>query len=128
MSVLEGLPIVFLGGGAGAAARHGVGRMTGNWSAITGWPLGTFAVNLTGSLFLGLLAGLAERGLGPAIQLLLGTGVAGGYTTFSSLSYESVRMAEEGRWRDALLNPAASLVLGFLAFAGGLALTQGAGL
>jgi fluoride exporter len=127
VSALGDLALVFAGGGVGAAARHAVARLVARSSVGAELPLGTLAVNLSGSLFLGMVTGWAERGLSPAAQLLLATGLAGGYTTFSTLSYETVRLAEEGLWRAALLNPAVSLVAGLAAFAGGIALTQGVG-
>lgn len=120
--------LVFAGGAGGAAARHGVGRLAGRWTVGVSWPVGTFAVNMAGSFVLGGLVAWSGHGLGSGAQLLLATGVCGGFTTFSSLSYESVRLAEQGLWRQAVANPLISLVLGFGAFALGWALLQGAGL
>ena len=82
-------------------------------------PVGTLVVNVTGCLALGLLTGV---GLGKVPEAVLGTGVCGAYTTFSTFSYETVRLAEERALRPAALHVAASLGLGLLAVLGGLAL------
>ena len=100
---------VALAGGLGAAARlvlDGAVRQR-----VPGYPLGTVLVNLTGSLLLGLVAGLAAgAALPPAVQLVAGTGVLGGYTTFSAAGGETVRLAREGRWSAALLHGLGMLV------------------
>jgi len=100
---------VALAGGLGAAARlvlDGAVRQR-----VPGYPLGTLLVNLTGSLLLGLVAGLtAGAALPPAVQLVAGTGFLGGYTTFSTAGVETVRLAREGRWSAALLHGVGMLV------------------
>lgn len=86
-------------------------------------PLGTFAINVTGSLVLGFLTGLALYHAFPSTpKVVLGTGFCGAYTTFSTFTYETVRLAEEGQLRGALRNFVASLVVPALAAALGLAL------
>jgi CrcB protein len=79
--------------------------------AGSGFPWGTLAVNLTGAFVLGFFAG---RLSGDA-QLLVGTGLLGGYTTFSTWMFESHRLGEDGELRRGLLNLLGSLVLGILA-------------
>lgn len=99
---------VALAGGLGAAARlvlDGAVRQR-----VPGYPLGTLLVNLTGSLLLGLVAGLAGAALPPAVQLVAGTGFLGGYTTFSAAAVETVRLAQEDRWSAALLHGVGMLV------------------
>jgi CrcB protein len=87
------------------------------------FPWGTFAVNMTGCLALGLLTGLGlYHGLGATTRTMIGTGGLGAYTTFSTLSFETVRLAEDGAPDRALLNAAGSLLLGLAAAATGLAL------
>ena len=87
------------------------------------FPAGTIAINVTGSLLLGLLTGLAlHHGLAPQALTVLGTGLLGAYTTFSTFSYETVRLLEEGAVAAAALNVAASLALGLTAAAAGLGL------
>ena len=111
-AVLVGLGLV---GGAGALGRFlldsAVSRRAGS-----PFPLGTLAVNLTGALVLGVLAGAAVAG--DALRLA-GTGLLGAYTTFSTWALEAHRQAEDGRARGALLNLGGSLVLGLaVAWAG----------
>jgi CrcB protein len=87
------------------------------------FPWGTFAVNVSGCLALGVLTGLGlYHGLGDTTRIVVGTGGLGAYTTFSTLSFETVRLAEEGAVDQALLNAAASLLVGLAAAAAGLAL------
>ncbi|MDX6314975.1 MAG: fluoride exporter [Streptomyces sp.] len=79
------------------------------------FPWGTFAVNVTGCLLLGLLTGTVS----PHLQLLLGTGLCGALTTYSTFSYETLRLAEQGARLFSALNVVASLVAGLAAaFAG----------
>ena len=91
--------IVFLGGGIGAALRHGVNRaalaMLG-----AGFPLGTFIVNVAGSYVMGVIAALfLANGIGdhPA-RLFLATGLLGGFTTFSAFSLDAGVMWQRGEW------------------------------
>jgi CrcB protein len=87
------------------------------------FPWGTFVVNVSGCLLLGLLTGLGlYHGLGATTRTVVGTGGLGAYTTFSTFTFETVRLAEEGAAAEALLNVGASLVLGLLAAGAGLAL------
>jgi CrcB protein len=113
---------VALGGATGAAARFAVAQWTG---ARWGWtfPWGTFAVNVTGSLAIGLVMTLlVARGADPICQLLLVTGFLGGYTTFSAFSFEALSLLEARRWDAAALYVIGSVVLGLLATALGLGL------
>ncbi|KUN05980.1 chromosome condensation protein CrcB [Streptomyces yokosukanensis] len=84
------------------------------------FPWGTLAVNVTGCLVLGLLTGAASAGAaGPHLQLLLGTGLCGALTTYSTFSYETLRLTEAGSGLYAAVNAAASVVAGLAAaFAG----------
>ena len=105
--------VVVLGSGLGGLARY----LTSTWMAERfgpDYPWGTFTVNVVGAFFIGLLATLAdERGMiGPQTRLLLVVGVLGGFTTFSSFSLETLRLAESGELLAAVLN-----VLGSVAFA-----------
>ncbi len=119
--------LVFLGtalaGGLGAACRlllDGLiqGRTTGRF------PWGTITINLTGSFALGCVIGLAGGELVPGgIAFVLGTGFLGGYTTFSTASYETVKLAREGRWAASAANGLGVLVLAVLAAGCGLAVT-----
>ena len=86
------------------------------------FPWGTLVINASGSFLLGLLTGLALfHGFPATPRLILGTGFCGAYTTFSTFTYETVRLAEEGAVNEAVRNALASLVLGAGAAAAGLA-------
>ena len=91
-----------VGGGVGAAGRYAVDEwVTGRWRRD--FPLGIVVVNVTGSLVLGLLVGvLVSDRAGSAVYALVGTGVLGGYTTFSTTSLDAVRLARSGRIGSAL--------------------------
>ncbi|AOP52329.1 fluoride efflux transporter CrcB [Brevibacterium aurantiacum] len=108
-------PLIFialaLAGGIGASARmllDGIIRSRVS-SAI---PWGTIAINVSGSLALGLLTGLASASLLPeAWQLVIGTGFLGGYTTFSTASFETIRLIQDRRWALSLFNGLGTLVV-----------------
>ncbi|TSI13865.1 fluoride efflux transporter CrcB [Brevibacterium aurantiacum] len=108
-------PLIFialaLAGGIGASARmllDGIIRSRVS-SAI---PWGTITINVSGSLALGLLTGLASASLLPeAWQLDIGTGFLGGYTTFSTASFETIRLIQDRRWALSLFNGLGTLVV-----------------
>lgn len=113
---------VAAGGSVGAPARFLVDRFIAD-RVETDFPLGTYAVNMSGALLLGLLTGLGlAHHLPPTVEALLGTGFCGAYTTFSTWTYETVRLLTVGELRAGLLNVAGSLALGLLAAGAGLAL------
>lgn len=89
------------------------------------FPWGTFAVNVLGSLLIGLLVGLFGKGvLSPEMKLLLVTGFCGGFTTFSTFASESFGMMKAG---DALLTAiyvGASVIIGIMAVWGGVMLSN----
>jgi fluoride exporter len=88
------------------------------------FPWGTFTVNVSGCLLLGILTGLGlYHDLDPTTSTVLGTGGLGAYTTFSTFTFETVRLVEEGAIDDAFRNAAAGLLVGLAAAAAGLALT-----
>lgn len=89
------------------------------------FPWGTLVVNAAGSLVLGVLTGMAQAGAtGSAVLALLGTGLCGALSTYSTLSYETLRLAERG-WRFlAAANVAASVLVGLGAVFLGLTLTR----
>jgi CrcB protein len=92
-----GFLIVFLGGGFGAAIRHGVNlgvtRLLGN-----GFPYATFLINISGSFIMGLAAAYFAFKGAPSQhwRLFLTTGVLGGYTTFSTFSLDAILLYERG--------------------------------
>ena len=86
------------------------------------FPWGTFAINASGSLLLGVLTGLGLYHAFPKVpKVILGTGFSGAYTTFSTFTFESVRLLEEGAANAAVRNAAGTLVAGSFAAALGLA-------
>ncbi len=124
--------LVAIGGGLGAWLRHLTGRA---WLAGAGpisaaaFPWATLTVNIVGSLGMGLLVGwLARHGssAGESLRLLLGVGVLGGYTTFSSFALEFAVLIERGALGLAATYVATSLVAGFVALFAGLWLMRGA--
>lgn len=105
--------LAFLAGGAaGAPSRYLLdGYVQSNTRSA--YPWGTFTINAAGSLVLGLLTGLAlKHGLSPTTKIVLGTGFCGAFTTFSTFTFETVRLAEEGATNEALRNIAANVIVG----------------
>lgn len=118
------LLLVGVGGAAGTFARWAVGETV---PVVGGWPLATLTVNLLGSFVLGyLLERLARPGpetvRARRWRLGLGTGVCGGFTTYSSFAVELDRLVSSGATATALGYAVASLVGGVLAVAAGIAL------
>lgn len=104
-----------LGGFVGANARYLMGVWAaGRWG--TAFPLGTLLVNVSGSFVLAFFLTLTGERLivTPQARLLVAVGFFGGFTTFSSFSYETVRLAEQSGWGPALANVAGNMVLGLL--------------
>ena len=92
---------VCLGGAAGSGSRYLVGLLAARWMG-EGFPYGTFFVNVTGSFLLAWLMQATEgSGVQPEVRLALGTGALGGFTTYSSLNLELLRMLERGAWPTA---------------------------
>ncbi|MFJ5954824.1 fluoride efflux transporter CrcB [Paenarthrobacter sp. NPDC092416] len=112
--------LLAVAGGLGAAVRFVVdGLIRAKFK--TAMPWATIMINVSGSLILGFLAGLVMRGHAPeALQLILGTGFLGGYTTFSTASLETIRLVQSGRTGLALLNGLGSMVASVLAAAAGV--------
>jgi fluoride exporter len=114
--------LLALAGGAGAGTRFVVDGLV-RTRVRSALPLGTIAINISGSFLLGLLAGaVLHRGVAEELQLILGTGFLGGYTTFSTASVETVRLVQAGRSRLALVNALGTLAAAAAAAAAGLAL------
>jgi CrcB protein len=113
---------IALAGAVGAPARYLVDGVVLDRTEC-GLPAGTFVVNVSGSFLFGVLTGLALYHAFPSTpKTILGTGFCGAYTTFSTFTYEVVRLAEHGARRSALRVLLASLVGPALAAALGLAL------
>jgi CrcB protein len=111
---------VALLGGVGALARFlGDARVAGLVGRT--FPFGTLAINVSGSLALGVLAGAAVEGND---YVLVGTATIGSYTTFSTWMYETQRLVEDGELVNAAMNVAVSVTLGLAAAALGRAIGE----
>lgn len=115
--------LLSVAGGVGAATRLVVDGLVRS-RAGTRFPYGTVAINAGGSLLIGIVTGMMLFDGAPnGLRLVIGTGFCGGYTTFSTASFETVRLLQERRARAAALNTGGTMIL-TLAFAGlGLWLT-----
>lgn len=103
-----------LGGAIGAMLRYGLGAWVQGLLG-PGFPWSTFLTNITGSLLIGLVLRLSLEGaLSPEWRLFLAVGVLGGYTTFSTFSWETLTLVQQGEWLKAFLYVAGSVVLGFV--------------
>ncbi len=112
--MFEAMIVAGLGGFVGTCGRYLTGvaakRMFG-----TGYPWGTFAVNVIGCFIIGLFFGLYGRhDMDTMMKALLITGFCGGYTTFSSFSHDSYKMIKAGEWGKYLLYVVPSVGLGIL--------------
>jgi len=117
--------IVFFGGGLGASLRHGIN--VGCARAFgTNFPYGTFVINITGSIVMGLIAGyLAFKGeASQPLRLFLMTGILGGYTTFSAFSLDAILLYERGQIGLAAFYVAGSVGLSILGLVAGLAFVR----
>jgi len=117
--------IVFLGGGLGAALRHGlnlgIGRLLGN-----GFPYATFFINVSGSFMMGLIAAwFAFKGdASQHWRLFLTTGILGGYTTFSTFSLDAAFLYERDQFVLMAVYVIGSVVLGLIGLFAGLAIVR----
>ncbi|MGD0311820.1 MAG: fluoride efflux transporter CrcB [Acidimicrobiales bacterium] len=113
---------VTVAGACGAVLRYLVDHVVQR-KVDWGFPLGILVVNLSGSLVLGFLTGSAlHHGVSTTWLTVAGTGLIGAYTTFSTFTFDSVRLVEDRRWGATAANVAVSLGLGLGAAALGLAL------
>ena len=114
--------VVSVAAGIGAVLRYVV-DVSVQYRVRGEFPYGTLVVNVTGSLFLVVVTGFAlHHGLSENTALVLGTGLAGGYTTLSTWAVESLALAQKGSLAEAGINIAGSFVLGMAAAAAGLGL------
>ncbi len=119
--------LVFLGGGIGAAMRHGVNVASADWFG-TGFPWGTMIVNVVGSFIIGALAAyFAFRGDAmwtQPLRLFLATGILGGFTTFSAFSLDFALMFERGEIGQGVAYVLASVALSLAAIFAGLCVVR----
>lgn len=120
---VQALVLVALGGAAGSVLRWALAGAVQRWSGSL-FPWGTFTVNVLGALAIGILSALAvERALlPPAARQLVIVGVLGGFTTFSTLSFETFTLLRDGQWLAGSLYAGGSLVAGLAATLIGFAL------
>jgi CrcB protein len=115
---------VALAGGAGALARFTLDSAVRTRRATT-FPYATLVINVSGSLLLGVLTGLVLfHGGAGTVRQVVGTGFCGGYTTFSAVSFETIRLVQQGRLALAWATAAGNLLLTLGAGALGLLLTH----
>ncbi|MBC8152897.1 MAG: fluoride efflux transporter CrcB [Bacteroidetes bacterium] len=109
--------LVFVGGGVGSVVRYGIGRLL----PVAAFPIAILVVNTVASAILGWVVGwLLSRSAGEEARLLIGVGFCGGLSTFSSFSYDTLVLLQNGRWGGALLNVVLNVVFCLVASAGGL--------
>jgi CrcB protein len=120
-----GFLVVFLGGGFGAAIRHGVNLVVARMLG-TAFPYSTMLINITGSFAMGtIIAYFAFRGdLSQHWRLFLTTGILGGYTTFSAFSLDTALLYERGQMGMAALYVIASVAISIAGLFAGLALVR----
>jgi fluoride exporter len=121
--------VVFIGGGLGAAARHGVNLLAARWIGID-FPWGTLIVNLTGSLVMGALAAWFAFRSGPLwtqeMRLFATTGFLGGFTTFSAFSLDAALLWERNAFVPFAIYVLASVGLSILGLFVGLWIVRSA--
>jgi CrcB protein len=120
-----GYLVVFLGGGIGAALRHGINLAVARFVG-GGFPYGTLLINVVGSLVMGLIVEYLalKSGLPQRLRLFLTTGLLGGFTTFSSFSLEAALLYERGQMASAAIYVVSSVALGIAALFAGLAIVR----
>ena len=111
--------LVILGAAVGAPLRYATDKVV-QARHDTGFPWGTFTVNVVGSFVLGVVV----AGASPAVVALVGTGFCGALTTYSTFGYETVRLLEDRVRAYAVLNVAASIVAGLGAAYCGVAVAE----
>lgn len=97
--------LICLGGAFGTGARYGVQILAVRWMGSS-FPYGTLAVNVLGSILIGLVNEVAFTTslIPPTVRVMLTIGVMGGFTTYSSFSYETISLIENGSWLGAVAN------------------------
>lgn len=112
--------LVGLGGFAGSVARYSLSVMAQRFSIE--WPAGTLAANVLGCLAIGIVTALSARGesLSPELRIALATGFCGGFTTMSSMIYETAEMLRASEYLHATFYAAGTFLLSMTAFAAGV--------
>jgi CrcB protein len=124
--------LICLGGAVGTAARYLLGGLIARWAGPD-FPYGTLLINVLGSFLIGIIqqVGLSSLVLPEALRVALAIGVLGGFTTYSSFSYETIKLLEAGSWAAATTYVALTTGLCLACCAAGLTLgrvlTEGRG-
>lgn len=117
--------LVFVGAGIGGVLRYGVNVGSARYMPGALFPWGTLAVNVVGSLVMGLMVGWlafrAEAHWNVQVKLFLATGLMGGFTTFSAFSLDAILLWERGDWQMSLIYIGASVLFSLLGLLCGLA-------
>jgi len=108
--------LIALGGSIGAVARYGLAGLVQRFTSPY-FPFGTFTVNIVGCLVFGMLAGLGEQrfALGPQARAFLLIGLLGGFTTFSSFTFETFQLLRDAEVAPAALNAVGQVIIGLAA-------------
>jgi fluoride exporter len=112
------LILVGVGGIFGGLCRFQLGKIVSEKSKTT-FPIGTFIINITGALLLGLLTAM---NLGNSIYLLLGDGFLGAFTTFSTFMYEGFNLFRDNKTLNAFVYITSTLILGIIGYVFGYAI------
>lgn len=120
---MAGVLWVALGGAIGSAARF----LVGGWFAArfgADFPYGTFFINVTGSFIIGLFLAFAQERLyvSPYLRMFFAVGIVGGYTTFSTFEFETIRLLQNGEFLRGAFYSVGSVVIGAVAAFAGIAL------
>jgi CrcB protein len=123
---MQKILLVLLGGAVGTGCRYGLSSLVYAVVKRPTFPYANLIINVSGSFIIGLLAEWFEARLlvSPSVRVALLTGVLGGYTTFSSFSFETFSLLRDGEWLLAVVNAAGSVLLGLVAVWAGVRLAQ----
>jgi CrcB protein len=122
---MRSLLLVGIGGGIGSIVRYALSLFIGRQIPVA-FPFGTFLVNISGCFLIGIFYSLATKytGFNPEWRLLFITGICGGYTTFSTFSYDGLILLKQGASLYFILYFVGSVVLGLLATFAGAAILR----